>query len=66
MSPSIRREWIEMIDFKVLPKICWSPSIRREWIEMTVSKTIGGFHGKSPSIRREWIEMRSAYVLCRR
>ena len=34
-SPSIRREWIEMLHLHQLPHLFRkSPSIRREWIEM--------------------------------
>ena len=62
MSPSMRREWIEMkknvqsIERKV------SPSMRREWIEMTDTRQCL-FRQRSPSMRREWIEM---HVLQRR
>ncbi len=34
MSPSIRREWIEMRSRNDIRKLYQSPSIRREWIEM--------------------------------
>ena len=34
MSPSVWREWIEMIIAKVLLSIATSPSVWREWIEM--------------------------------
>ena len=36
MSPSMRREWIEMFyERSVNSKMVKSPSMRREWIEMT-------------------------------
>ena len=34
MSPSMRREWIEMICLDTDGKYQKSPSMRREWIEM--------------------------------
>ena len=35
MSPSMRREWIEMVVVTcVITVISMSPSMRREWIEM--------------------------------
>ena len=58
VSPSMRREWIEMPQRVALPTRHLSPSMRREWIEI--------FHGyavrndlESPSMRREWIEMKT-------
>ena len=33
-SPSMRREWIEMILFSAFAAVCLSPSMRREWIEI--------------------------------
>ena len=56
VSPSMRREWIEM------PWTYWngnyavSPSMRREWIEMPWTYWNGNY-AVSPSMRREWIEM---------
>ena len=34
LSPSMRREWIEMTHLFPLPGALLSPSMRREWIEM--------------------------------
>ena len=34
MSPSMRREWIEMMALVIASALGWSPSMRREWIEM--------------------------------
>ena len=34
-SPSMRREWIEMIPNCIRYSIALSPSMRREWIEIT-------------------------------
>ena len=46
MSPSMRREWIEIISRKPLQKSMKSPSMRREWIEISDTlkryKTIKG------------------------
>ena len=40
MSPSMRREWIEMIGRDTLDRIAtMSPSMRREWIEMNIVRT---------------------------
>ena len=55
-SPSVWREWIEILGshcrFLRIP----SPSVWREWIEINI-----GFpqcsHKRSPSVWREWIEM---------
>ena len=33
-SPSMRREWIEMVKVSLYGRLKWSPSMRREWIEM--------------------------------
>ena len=41
-SPSIRREWIEMLIVNANGAIAKSPSIRREWIEIT--KLLRGCH----------------------
>ena len=56
MSPSIRREWIEMFPLSAVRSAAQSPSIRREWIEMLRVGTAYR-NGTSPSIRREWIEI---------
>ena len=60
MSPSMRREWIEISSTSLLLCSCVSPSMRREWIEMCRIwiDICGGM--ASPSMRREWIEMESA------
>ena len=34
-SPSMRREWIEMINCLKWFGVKWSPSMRREWIEIS-------------------------------
>ena len=58
-SPSMRREWIEMICLRKHFLIFLSPSMRREWIEMIcLRKHFLIF--LSPSMRREWIEMLGA------
>ena len=56
MSPSTRREWIEMELFDVAFVLFTSPSTRREWIEIATAIKITVFE-KSPSTRREWIEI---------
>ena len=57
MSPSMRREWIEISSLSCVASwIRKSPSMRREWIEM-LSRCPGACVSKSPSMRREWIEM---------
>ena len=33
-SPSTRREWIEMENWRLRNSVCASPSTRREWIEI--------------------------------
>ena len=55
-SPSMRREWIEILLAEGLISQCRSPSMRREWIEMTVARLLA-FPQPSPSMRREWIEI---------
>ena len=56
-SPSMRREWIEMIANHLQITIFQqSPSMRREWIEMNDFKSYS-IDELSPSMRREWIEM---------
>ena len=65
MSPSMRREWIEM---SVLPKkIEWnfeSPSMRREWIEI-LHFSVCITSSPSPSMRREWIEISQHFWMSR-
>ena len=56
-SPSMRREWIEIIIKILWSKQPESPSMRREWIEIVrVSISTRSFL-RSPSMRREWIEI---------
>ena len=40
MSPSMRREWIEMPTTGNVVKVSESPSMRREWIEMELWKNV--------------------------
>ena len=55
-SPSMRREWIEMVFTVPDTDPALSPSMRREWIE--ISSLSGTFTPRtSPSMRREWIEI---------
>ena len=57
LSPSMRREWIEISSQLGTPgKSQTSPSMRREWIEMK-TQYYSEFVITSPSMRREWIEM---------
>ena len=56
MSPSMRREWIEMAWVLTPPKSETSPSMRREWIEIFSLRPVVGYL-RSPSMRREWIEI---------
>ena len=60
LSPSMRREWIEMIPPRSeTGTLQMSPSMRREWIEIPFRK----FQQRifvSPSMRREWIEIPNA------
>ena len=56
MSPSTRREWIEIAEY-LFPVLRFeSPSTRREWIEMGRWRAVLR-HAQSPSTRREWIEI---------
>ena len=56
LSPSTRREWIE-INLRHERRIAErSPSTRREWIEIK-SKKDDQPEAQSPSTRREWIEI---------
>ena len=59
MSPSMRREWIEITHTKItnLERES-SPSMRREWIEMLGTRVYPESFS-SPSMRREWIEIPS-------
>ena len=57
LSPSMRREWIEMTHLFPLPGALLSPSMRREWIEMVVVTCVITVISMSPSMRREWIEI---------
>ena len=56
LSPSMRREWIEIHLLAVLYTSVWSPSMRREWIEIC-ERCQQLSQIRSPSMRREWIEM---------
>ena len=56
-SPSMRREWIEMLSRCTSTCVSKSPSMRREWIEMKSNDTSMTALLASPSMRREWIEM---------
>ena len=55
-SPSVWREWIEMLRKLAVLLILQSPSVWREWIEMS-EMTDGDLNMLSPSVWREWIEM---------
>ena len=56
VSPSMRREWIEIPSSSESISIIPSPSMRREWIEMMPTVTAKK-NAVSPSMRREWIEI---------
>ena len=53
MSPSIRREWIEMLGREPAPERDESPSIRREWIEMKMV---------DDTIRKYWVSLHTEGV----
>ncbi len=55
-SPSVWREWIEMLRKLAVLLILQSPSVWREWIEM-LRKLAVLLILQSPSVWREWIEM---------
>ena len=57
MSPSMRREWIEMTFSQHFWMSRQSPSMRREWIEIYFSVYSTATGAGSPSMRREWIEI---------
>ena len=57
MSPSMRREWIEIRQENIGINDIVSPSMRREWIEMFCQQLLILNYLRSPSMRREWIEM---------
>ena len=61
MSPSMRREWIEIASTPDFFNISVSPSMRREWIEMPRYLYIPCWK-VSPSMRREWIEIKANYT----
>ena len=66
MSPSMRREWIEIAQpGRRGSAALRSPSMRREWIEMSPYGVETVSLEPSPSMRREWIEMQLVYS-CRR
>ena len=56
VSPSTRREWIEIGTDSCKNSVRASPSTRREWIEMSSAPSVVTLV-ESPSTRREWIEM---------
>ena len=55
-SPSMRREWIEIVQNPCISTAVASPSMRREWIEIACSSE-SERQQLSPSMRREWIEI---------
>ena len=56
-SPSMRREWIEILDMvSTYFRMRTSPSMRREWIEI-IGALCKLSNYMSPSMRREWIEI---------
>ena len=57
VSPSSRREWIEIIAVYAVKKAILSPSSRREWIEIISTGYVVDIISASPSSRREWIEI---------
>ena len=57
MSPSMRREWIEMFKTFNVTHLSMSPSMRREWIEIASMFVLDCTLDESPSMRREWIEI---------
>ena len=56
VSPSMRREWIEMFSLRLTAEEKKSPSMRREWIEIKLLTDTFSIL-MSPSMRREWIEI---------
>ena len=56
LSPSMRREWIEIRIYASKLRHDGSPSMRREWIEIILA-CIRRCRTWSPSMRREWIEI---------
>ena len=40
LSPSTRREWIEIAPFTLQIVLSASPSTRREWIEIAITKDV--------------------------
>ena len=56
LSPSMRREWIEISLDCTGIRVLQSPSMRREGIEMAVTCQKSVLY-QSPSMRREWIEI---------
>ena len=55
-SPSVWREWIEILCRMALVSCLMSPSVWREWIEMSLYCRVSAFL-LSPSVWREWIEI---------
>ena len=62
MSPSMRREWIEMLCRRPSKMGTVSPSMRREWIEIAQPGRRGSAALRSPSMRREWIEISNRMI----
>ena len=62
MSPSMRREWIEMLCLRPSKMGTVSPSMRREWIEIAQPGRRGSAALRSPSMRREWIEISNRMI----
>ena len=62
MSPSMRREWIEMLCLRPSNMGTVSPSMRREWIEIAQPGRRGSAALRSPSMRREWIEISNRMI----
>ena len=57
MSPSLGREWIEILQMYNLLTRDKSPSLGREWIEISLEAQLLSIMFTSPSLGREWIEM---------
>ena len=59
LSPSAKREWIEILKNRFKRPKYASPSAKREWIEISILE-IATLVTPSPSAKREWIEIVSA------
>ena len=60
-SPSVWREWIEILCPSGRPSAAVSPSVWREWIEIATKVRNSPYTAVSPSVWREWIEMRERW-----